>query len=114
LHALLDRTPVIEVAAKVASLLYDHKCIYVASRILTDFRPLFDEVDKPSELQAGVIFHTLRLTTLADGEHQALYVVLDSTDLFSLRHTVERAIAKDRLLRERLEALQLPLFHPGG
>ena len=110
LFALMERKSVVGVAADVASLLYDHKNLYRDARILTDFRPMFDDAQQPTALRAGVIFHTLRLTMISPGGDDAyLYVALDTRDLLSLRSALDRAIAKDRLLRENLSALDLPV-----
>ena len=112
--ALMEREPVLGVAAKVASLLYDHKNNYRDARVLTDFRPLFDDAKQPTHLQGGVIFHTLRLDMMSpSGEDSCLYVALDTTDLLSLRSALDRAINKDQLLRHRLSALELPLSDSG-
>ena len=110
LFALMERKSVVGVAADVASLLYDHKNIYRDARILTDFRPMFDDAQQPTALRAGVIFHTLRLTMISpEGDDTYLYVALDTPDLLSLRSTLDRAIAKGQLLRKSLSALELPV-----
>ena len=110
LFALMERQSVVGVAADVANLLYDHKNIYRNARVLTDFRPLFNDVQQPTTLRAGVIFHTLRLTMVSvDDGDSSLYVALDTADLHSLRRALDRAIAKDQVLRQRLTALELPL-----
>ena len=113
LFALMKREPVLEIAAKVASLLYDHQNVFMDSRVLTDFRPLFDDADQPTSVRAGVVIHTLRLTMISPGgEDSSLYIALDPGDLHALRGAIDRAIAKEQLLRERLAALELPLFGP--
>lgn len=110
LFALTERKSAVGVAADVASLLYDHKNIYRDARVLTDFRPMFDDAQQPTALRAGVVFHTLRLTMISPGgDDSYLYVALDTPDLLSLRSALDRAIAKERLLRESLATLELPV-----
>ena len=112
--ALMERELVLDVATKVTDLLYDHKNIYKDARVCTDFRPLFDDARQPTDLQAGVIFHTLRLTMISQGsEDSDLYVALDTADLLSLRSVLDRAITKNQLLRQRLTALEIPLSDSG-
>ena len=108
--ALMERKRVFDFAIKVTSLLYDHKNIYKDAWVFTDFRPLFDDSIQPTDLKAGVIFHTLRLAMMSQGsEDSDLYVALDTADLLSLRSVLDRAIIKNQLLRQRLTALEIPL-----
>lgn len=113
LRELFERETVLGIAGKVTSLLYDHGAVYLGSRILTDFRPLFDDTKDPTTLRAGMFIHTLRLHLTSPGDKDsALYVAFDRDDLSSLRGIIDRAMAKEQLLRQRLAPLEIPLVDP--
>ena len=98
-------------ATKITALLYEQDKIYQDAKVITDFRPLFDgDADELTHLHAGVIFHTLRLaTTSLTRERLHIYIALDTEDLISLRDALTRALAKDKLLRKSLSAIDIPI-----
>ncbi len=84
---------VVQASMKAWILVSDHHKIYLASRIITDIRPVFDEdLDRP--LKASLITHTLKLTVRSDGEQKQVYVAIDTNDLKELRANVDRALEK--------------------
>ena len=113
LRELFEREAVLGITGKVTSLLYDHAKVYLDSRILTDFRPLFDDTKEPTTLRAGMFVHTLRLRLMSPGDkNSALYVAFDRGDLISLRGIIDRSIAKEHLLRQQLAPLEIPWVDP--
>lgn len=94
---------VLQASTKGLSLMSDQDRLFLSSRILTDVRPVFAD-DLSSPLLGSVVTHTLKISMRSDGRPQSFFVVLDSEDLLQLRDSVERAIAKDKLLAEQIRA----------
>lgn len=78
-------------------------------RVLTDARPVFadDAAMPPSAL---VIVHTLQLEVHEDGDERDYFVQLDFDDLHELRHAVDRALKKERSLKELLKKTGVTTF----
>jgi hypothetical protein len=99
----LDRS--LGVSAKATLLLVRHKNPLSSARIFTDVRPVFTgDVPVP---QAAVCFHTLELITNTDGRRSSYYAALDSADLMSLKKVVDRAIQKEKAIRQAMKTLPL-------
>jgi hypothetical protein len=80
-----------------------------AFRVLTDARPIFGRNAKDGP-KAFSIIHTLRVQYWQDGNECEWYVSLDSDDLQALQGIAERALAKERSLREALKPLNRPVL----
>jgi hypothetical protein len=101
LHALsLEST--IGTTAKAGPVLTEHERIFDSVRVLTDFRPIFhtDLSEKPN---AGVIVHMLRITQRDKHKNKKdAYYALDSNDMEALRRVLDRALEKEKCLRDAM------------
>jgi len=91
--ALILNVKVLQASTKAWTLIGDHDTIYLASRIITDLRPVFDE-DLEQPLNASLVTHTIKLTVRTEGKSKPVYVVADGSDLKELRDSIDRALAK--------------------
>lgn len=92
--------------AKAFSLITSDAAPFSDARIVSDIRPIFSGKDESLELMASVIVHHLHIEVAGEGENH--HSALTTSDLMTLRRTVERALDKDRKLREALRGGPLP------
>jgi|SRR5271157_3695821 len=100
-------------AAKAGPVQTDHERIFCGARILTDLRPIyhFDISEKPS---AATIVHMLKIThrDYYDRKHD-LFFALDSNDLAILKQIVERAVEKEKTLRNVMKDSGVTILNAG-
>lgn len=98
LQILLEADGQVKHTIKAATLLRENEKIYIESRVLSDIRIVFEEnIKKPK--QCAVIIHQLKIAYHESGEPKELFVALDNEDLKQLKETADRAIEKDKLIR---------------
>jgi hypothetical protein len=96
----------LNVISKAARLQRDGERLYCVATILSDVRPVFRE---PAQRPVGaVLTHTLKIGYHKAKDHREFYVILDSEDLEALSKLVNRALAKDKSLRDLLSSVNLP------
>jgi hypothetical protein len=101
LEQLLSAESII-LAAKAIDLSFDVERFCVASRIITDIRPVFDA--ERSEIIGSTIRHTLRLEyTGIDGTVTSVSVGLDADDIAHLKDACEEATLKVEAAKRLLE-----------
>ena len=107
---VLTSEPSISTTAKAIDVSNRGERVVVDSRITSDIRPVFsDTTTGPGEPLSAVLLHTLRLE--CTGEFQHHHFVLATSELVRLGRVVERALAKEKLLRGALTSgLKLPVF----
>jgi hypothetical protein len=93
--------PVFDVAVKAGEVLYDHGRVFSEARILTDVRPVFGKVLDDGPIVAGVV-HNLKLVYKEDFQTREFFVTLDDEDLAQLRDVVERALQKQKILKQTI------------
>jgi len=101
---------ILEITAKAADVLLQHKTIFVSSRVITDVRPIFSE-EELSPL-AAVLIHNLEIQAYTDGNHASYFAAMDSTDLMQLRDVIDRAIKKEAALRKTIDQSGLSYIEP--
>lgn len=100
LEALLN-VPGLLLGHKSAVLQLEHERFFLGARVLSDIRPIFREnMDEP--LASALLCHSLKIEYWQGGERKEMYVALALEDLTVLYDALERAIAKDRRLRDEL------------
>jgi uncharacterized protein with PIN domain len=106
LRSLLE-VPLLALQAKANDLATEHERILHEARILTDVRPVFgDDAERgPTGL---IISHMLKLSYIAGGELQDLFIAADEDSLGKLKEAIERAQLKQTSLTSVLEALDIP------
>ena len=102
LQAIME-TPTISVAAKAIDISYDFERVFLAGRILTSIRPVFDP---PRDSIVGTtIVQTLRLEYLSHAvESSDISVAMDLDDIRTLRDECISAIKKAEEAKKRIEA----------
>lgn len=89
-----------ERTAKAYALAQEAEHILSDVRVLTDLRPVFDDVDK---LPPGaVVTHTLKLEYFYSGEARQMFLALNEKDLRKLSEVADRAIKKQARVAELL------------
>jgi len=97
--------PALRIIAKADRLQRDGERLYCEAKILSDIRPVFD-ADPSAHPIGAVVSHTLKLA-FHGTEHTDFHVVLDTDDLEGLKTVIERALAKDKTLREIMKEAKL-------
>jgi hypothetical protein len=101
LRALLSSQSV-TLAAKAIDISYDYERVYIAGRLLTSVRPIFDD---PRETIVGsTIVQTFRLEFLSpNGDRSNISVAMDMEDIQRLQKECETATRKAKAIRNRIE-----------
>jgi hypothetical protein len=102
LHKLLSVESLI-IASKAIIVSTDYQRTLHASKILSDLRYVFRS-NPEEEPYGAVIVHLLKFTYHEDTEHKEFFVAMDDEDLARLKAVLERAEAKARTLRRKLDA----------
>jgi hypothetical protein len=105
LTQLLDLKSSLGLTSKALDVLTDAERVYYSAKILTDVRPIFDEVG--TRIEAAVIVHNLRIHFGKDSEHRDFVVALDTSDVAKLREVLDRADAKAKSLQAMLDAAKV-------
>jgi hypothetical protein len=99
---LILETRSLSLAAKALDISYDFERVYLAGRLLTSVRPVFDE--QRNEIFGSTIVQTLRLEFLApNGDQSSISVAMDLDDIHKLRDECQRAINKAATAKARVE-----------
>jgi hypothetical protein len=91
-------THAIAKSSKSLDLLFQHPRILTNSRLITDFRPVFD-ASATSPPSGTVICHQLKLTYQEVGGAKEIFLSLDLEDIEKLLRSLARAKEKDQSLR---------------
>jgi hypothetical protein len=98
----LLRSSAVTISAKALDLSYDFARLFVGARIITDMRPVFD--DLRNEIIGTSITQTLRLDyRTSDGTDSTISVSLDISDLRELMNSCQSAIDKATVARRLIE-----------
>jgi hypothetical protein len=95
--------PNVRVVAKAKRLQRGGERLYCDATILSDIRPVFFE-DVGAAPAGAVVGHTLKLAYHQGADHKEIFVVLDRSNLKSLREVIERAESKDKTLLDLLKS----------
>lgn len=100
----LLKVPSLSLAVKATGILLQNERSLIASRILTDMRPVFD-IDS-NDIGGGLVIHTLILEYIAENDEtpKQFFVSLDSDDIEDLIRNLERAKQKNTKLKNLLTA----------
>jgi hypothetical protein len=112
LQHLLE-TESVQIAAKAIDISYDFERVYLAGRLLTSIRPVFDE--RREELVGSTIVQTLRVEFLApNGEQSTISIAMDADDIRQLQGECERALTKAEKARSKISKdCQIEVIIPG-
>jgi hypothetical protein len=112
LIAALSNERTLGTAAKAGDVLTQHERIFETARIVTDLRPIF-HVDVTEKPDAAVIIHTLKITQRDQFQQRAdLYFALDHNDLLLMKELIERALKKEKTLKEIVNGSTMTVLDP--
>lgn len=95
----------IGVSAKALDVLVQDPHPLASARIITELRPVFLEESEDMTIAAGMIVHSLKLSSMtSDGSREDLYVSMDCLDLQELKEVIDRAMKKAKALQAMFEA----------
>ena len=106
LNTLLRFDKSVAVTAKAVDVMMKHDRVFCDARILSDIRSVF--TDSTAAPSAAVIVHTLRIGFHHQGEHDEVFIALDTGDLKKLKEAIVRAEEKNEALKLILQKSQLP------
>lgn len=95
---LIRKDSRLELTHKTFDLLSEYDKIYTESRIITDIRLIFNDDLRKSE-QAAIVIHQLKVVYHESGDVKNLFFALDSNDLEELKKHIERAIEKEKFIK---------------
>ena len=109
LTEVLGLRPEIGVSAKALDVLVQDPHPLASARIITELRPVFLEESEGMTISAGMIVHSLKLSSYrSDGYEEDYYVSMDCLDLREFKQVIDRAIEKEKSLRRMIEASDVP------
>lgn len=88
----------VRITGKAQDVFLDTDKRYLAARVLTDLRPVFNE--RGEEILAGTVIHSLRIRYSENGQAKDVYFSMSNADLTALVKAAERALAKGHILSE--------------
>jgi hypothetical protein len=101
LAELLEASAV-AISAKAFSLIISDAAPFSDVRIVSDVRPIFSSYPDALDIRGSVIVHHSQIEVTGEGDDQ--HSTLTTNDLLRLKQTVERALDKDKKLRELLRS----------
>lgn len=105
LNELLSLDNSIGMTVKTLSLGTEYEKIFVNSRITTDIRPAFENLN--GDVGTAVIVHNLKLEYHTGHRHEDIFISFSSNDLIELKEQITRAEKKEEIIRKSLgKALQ--------
>lgn len=95
-------TQSVSLAAKALDISYDFERVYIAGRLLTSIRPVFD--DPRENIMGSTIVQTLRIEFVAaNGDQASISIALDADDIKQLMNECKRAINKAAKAKNEME-----------
>jgi hypothetical protein len=111
IEALLSAESV-SLATKAADLANDVERTSIASRLLIDIRPVFNE-DR-TKIVGTILMHTLRMEYMTpEGEQRSVGVVMDIEDVRNLKNACDQAIKKAEVTRADADRVWEQTLVPG-
>ena len=104
--------PALRVLVKAVDMSYDYSNLLDSARVMVDIRPVLD-VNR-ERLEAAIVSHVLRIQYVNDEGSHSLSVLLDDSDVDSLREACEEASGKSHVIRTFMEAAGVRTIGPGG
>ncbi len=110
LSALVSETDIQLTTSKIKELRGETERHMCGARIITDIRPaFFHDATKPPK--AMTIMHTLQIQYHDDSaKHHEFYVSVNENDLGILKEAIDRALSKEKTLKEMFGGAQFQIF----
>lgn len=98
---LLNKSQPISDTYNLFELILESERTYEEGRIISDIRPIFSK-DKELGVQYASVIHNYRIDFTEKTEKKRIVLALTYPDLIEMRTLIERAIAKEDVLREMI------------
>lgn len=113
LRHLFESTP-LRTVSKAIDLAYEYANLFQGARIITDIRPVFNDLDDDKmDMEGAVVSFTLRLLYDSREGNHSLSIALDKADVETLRYQCGRALSKARFARKRMRDTGVPTVISG-
>jgi hypothetical protein len=104
---LLSVEPLV-ISAKAFDVQHEYEKLFIASRIMTDMRTVFNQTG--TEALGSMIVHNLNIKYSEDGQFKEIFIALDDGDVVKLRRALDRAEAKKTILERLIEKTGVRYF----
>jgi len=90
-----------EIMHKAENISHGAQNVYVddTAQIFSDFRPIFKK-NMEEDILFGSLIHNLKFDYISETDRKDFYLALSKIDLIQLREVIDRAIMKDKKIRE--------------
>ena len=99
LSILLEAFDSIRITSKAQNIILENKNNFKEARVVTDIRLVFDE-NLEDNKKFAVIIHNLKIDFARISKSDEFFVAMDLSDLKKMKVVIDRAIEKDRIIRE--------------
>lgn len=107
LASLLGAEPLV-ISAKAFDVQHEYEKLFIAARILTDERNVFNQ--EGTEAIGTLIVHNLNIKYSENGQFKELFIALDDSDIAKLRRVLDRAEAKTIVIERLIEKTGVRYF----
>jgi len=107
LTVLLSVDPLV-VSAKAFDVQHEYDRLFIAARIITDTRTVFNQAG--TEAVGTMIVHNLNIKYSENGEFKEAFIALDDADIAKLRRVLDRAETKTAVLEKLIEKTGVRYF----
>lgn len=104
LSTILTKSQKLKYRFKAYNLLAENFYSYDSSRIITDFRPVFD--DHKIEAHLGVILHQLKINYITANQNEEFFVSMNRNELTLLQEQIRRALEKEEYIKGSFKDFQ--------
>ncbi len=101
---ILQKSDNLKLTFKAYGLLAENFNSLISSRIVTDFRPIFD--DATINAKFGLVVHSLKLGYQHANENEEFFVSMTSDELRELQNQIMRALEKEVFIKDNLKNFQ--------
>jgi hypothetical protein len=108
LASLLGAEPLV-ISAKAFDVQHEYEKLFIAARILTDERNVFNQ--EGTEAIGTLIVHNLNIKYSENGQFKELFIALDDSDIAKLRRVLDRAEAKTIVIERLIEKTGVRYFN---
>lgn len=106
-----QKTSSLQILVKAQNLILEQSNIFTTGKIITEVRPVFNPNDF-EEIETSIIYHRFLLSyrNYLGKSLKTIELSLDKEDLFSLKITIDRALKKEELIRQKYQANQFNII----
>ncbi|MHA1583678.1 MAG: hypothetical protein ACTSWL_00360 [Promethearchaeota archaeon] len=111
IHKLFESNKSLLIIEKARTLLEEREKLVINTRIITDFRPVFEE-DNIDIITDGVILHNLRIEIINEQRNKEKKIfALDHDDLLRLQKNISRAFEKEDRIRDKCKDMKIKILN---